>query len=333
MRITMFSARSYDRESFEECNRSYGFEITYCEDLLTADSAALAKGSDGVCLFVNDRADAAALEALKTGGCRLLATRSMGINHIDMGAAARLNLPVTRVPAYSPNSVSEFAVGLVLMLTRKIHRAYLRSREMDFSLAGLTGMQLSDKTVGVMGAGLIGSLIIKAFAGFGCRLLYHALSERTDLQGVAEFVEAHTLAKESDIIVLNLPLTEETYHLVNSETIPLLKAGAMIVNTGRGALIDARALVDGIKSGQIGGAALDVYEDEAGVFYSDRSSDVLQDDTFCRLLTFPNVIVTSHMGYFTDHSLSDIAQSVLQSFSEFGSGKPLTNEVEAPSAS
>ncbi len=330
MRITLFSARPYDRESFDLVNQEHGHEIAYREELLTADSAARAEGSDGVCIYVNDQANSGAIEALKAGGCRIIVTRSMGTNQIDLAAATAAGLPVARVPHYSPHSVSEFTVGLILMLTRKIHRAYLRSREFDFNLTGLTGSELSDKTIGVMGAGQIGGLLLKALSGFGCRLLYYDLKERADLKGIAEYTKQRTLARESDIVVLILPLTPETHHLVNDETIPLLKRGALIVNTGRGALIDARALVDGIKSGQIGGAALDVYEDEAGIFYSDRSSDVLQDDTFCRLMTFPNVIVTSHMAYFTDHALSDIAQSALMSFTEFEQGKPLTNKVEPP---
>jgi D-lactate dehydrogenase len=328
MRFTIFSARRYDRDSFEAANREYRYELIYREELLTADNANLAQGSDGICVFVNDRVDSAALEALKTAGCRIVATRSMGFNHIDLEAARRFGVSVTRVPHYSPNSVSEFTVGLILTLTRKIHRAYLRSREMDFNLVGLTGTQLSDKTIGILGAGQIGRLVIKALAGFGCRLVYYDLREQDELREIAEYVDVHTLAQQSDIVVFNLPLTPDTLHIVNADTIPLLKRGALIVNTGRGGLIDARALVEGIKSGHIGGAALDVYEDEASVFYSDRSADVLQDDTFCRLLTFPNVIVTSHMAYFTDHSLDDIANSVLQSFREFEQGKSLTNSVE-----
>lgn len=332
MRLTLFSSRAYDRDSFEAANSGRTHEIAYREELLTADSAPLAKGSEAVCPFVNDRIDAATLRALKEAGCRLVVTRSMGYNHIDLEAAAELEMSVARVPRYSPHSVAEFTVGLILMVTRKIHRAYLRSREMDFDLTGLTGRQLSDMTVGILGAGQIGSLIIEALAGFRCRLLYYDLHERPELQGIAQFMDARSLAKESDIVVFVLPLTPQTHHLVNAETIPLLKRGALLVNTGRGGLIDARALVDGIKSGQIGGAALDVYEEEAGLFYSDRSSDVLQDDTFCRLLTFPNVVVTSHMAYFTDHSLSDIAQSVLQTLDEFEQGKPLSNGVEPPQA-
>jgi D-lactate dehydrogenase len=330
MRITLFSTRPYDRESFESVNQHHGHEIIYREELLTAESAPLAKGSEGVCVYVNDQVNAPAIQILKDSGCRIIVTRSMGFNQIDLATAERCGLPVARVPHYSPHSVSEFTVGLVLTLTRKIHRAYMRSRDFDFNLNGLTGTQLSDKTIGVVGAGQIGSLVIKALAGFGGRILYYDLNERPELQGVAQFMTIQGLAEVSDIVVLNLPLTPETHHLVNAETIPRLKSGVLIVNTGRGALIDAKALVEGIKSGQIGGAALDVYEDEASVFYADRSADILQDDIFCRLLTFPNVIVTSHMAYFTDHALSDIAQTTLQAFSDFASGKPLSTRVAAP---
>jgi D-lactate dehydrogenase len=308
-------------------NRDHGHEISYREALLTPASTALAAGSEGVCVSVNDQVDGAVIEALKSGGCGVLVTRSMGFNHIDLAAAEHAGIAVARVPNYSPNSVSEFTVGLILSLTRKMHRAYLRSREFNFDLRGLTGTQLSDKTVGLIGAGQIGSLVLKALSGFGCRLLYHDLNERADLAPIAEYVDARGLAAASDIIVLNLPLTRETYHLVNDETIPRLKQGALIINTGRGGLIDAKALVAGIKSGQIGGAALDVYEDEAGLFYNDRSVDVLQDDAFCRLLSFPNVIVTSHMAYLTDHALQDIARATLQSFTEYQQGKPITNRV------
>jgi D-lactate dehydrogenase len=332
MRITMFSARAYDRESFNLVNRDLGHEITYHEERLTAGSVDLAKGSEGVCISVNDQVDAPVVQALKEIGCRVIVTRSIGYNQIDLAAADRAGIPVARVPHYSSHSVSEFTVGLILSLTRKIHRAYLRSREFDFDLRGLTGTQLSDKTIGVLGAGQIGRLVLKALFGFGCRLLYYDLHEHEELKGIAEYADVRTLAGESDIVVLTLPLTPDTHHLVNAETIPLLKPGALIVNTGRGALIDAKALVDGIKSGQIGGAALDVYEDEAGLFYSDRSSDVLQDDTFSRLLTFPNVVVTSHMAYFTDHALSDIAHTALEAFSEFEHGKPLSTRVEGKPA-
>jgi len=329
MRISVFSARSYDRDSFEPVNQQHGHEITYREELLTVDTAGLAQGSEGICIFVNDRADTAAIEVLKAHGCRIIVTRSMGFNHIDLAAADRCGLAVARVPHYSPNSVSEFTVGLILTLTRKIHRAYLRSCEFDFHLDGLVGSQLSDKTVGVVGAGQIGSLVIKALSGFGCRVLYYDLNEHSDLDSIADFVPILSLAQESDIVVLNLPLTPQTHHLVNAETVPKLKRGALIVNTGRGGLIDASALVDGLKSGQIGGAALDVYEDEAGLLYTDHSTDVLQDDTFCRLLTFPNVVVTSHMAYFTNHALDDIAQTALQAFTAFEQGKPLSTQVQS----
>ncbi len=316
----MFSARSYDRESFNRIDHPHS--IAFEPELLSERTVALAGDSAGVCISVNDTADRAVLSTLESQGCRIIVTRSMGHNHIDLDAAEELGFAVASVPHYSPNSVSEFTVGLILTLTRKIHRAYIRSRECDFDLRGLVGSQLSDKTVGVVGAGQIGALVLRALSGFGCRLIYHDLIERNELRGIAEYVSIADLARHSDIVTLNVPLTEKTYHLVNAEMIPGLKRGVLIVNTGRGGLIDAAALVEGIKSGAIGGAALDVYEEEAGLFYIDRSEDILEDDTFSRLLTFPNVIVTSHMAYLTDHALSDIAKSVIGSFDAFGAGRP-----------
>lgn len=319
MKITMFSARSYDRESFDPVNAGR-HRIDYRSELLTAETARMAEGHEGVCISVNDTASREVMAALKENGCRILVTRTMGHNHIDLDAARDLGLTVASVPHYSPYSVSEFTVGLILALTRKIYRAYIRSREFDFDLRGLVGTQLHDKTVGVVGAGQIGQLVLKALSGFGCRLLYHDIAERPELADIATYVSIADLASESDIVTLNVPLTKDTYHLVNDRMIPQLKEGVLIINTGRGALIDAKALVDGLKSGEIGGAALDVYEEEAGLFYNDRSEDVLDDDTFARLLTFPNVIVTSHMAYLTDHALSDIATSVLGSFTSFEAG-------------
>lgn len=318
MKVTMFSARSYDRESFGRIDHAHSFAFE--PELLSQRTVALAGDAAGVCISVNDTADRAVLGALKSQGCRIIVTRSMGHNHIDLEAAREFGFTVASVPNYSPNSVSEFTVGLILALTRKIHRAYIRSRECDFDLRGLVGSQLSDKTVGVVGAGQIGALVLRALSGFGCRLIYHDLVERDELRGIAQYVPIAELARRSDIVTLNVPLTDKTYHLVNAEMIPGLKRGVLIVNTGRGGLIDAAALVEGIKSGAIGGAALDVYEEEAGLFYNDRSEDILEDDTFSRLLTFPNVIVTSHMAYLTDHALSDIARSVIGSFDAFEAG-------------
>lgn len=328
MKITLFSTLGFERAAFEAVNRELGHEIHYCVERFGADTVALANGSDGVCVSVNDAVDAAAISALKKNGCGIIVTRSIGFNQIDLEAADKAGIPVARVPHYSPHSVSEFTVGLILSLTRKIHRAFLRSREFNFSIDGLTGTQLSDKTVGVLGAGQIGGLVLRALSGFGCRLMYHDLHRHSELDDIATHCDVPELTRESDILVLNLPLTPETRHTLNPTTVQQLKRGALIINTGRGGLIDTRALVEGLKSGQIGGAAIDVYEDEAGLFHTDRSTDVLQDDTFCRLLTFPNVIVTSHMAFLTDHALADIATTTLQAFTDFEQGKPLATRID-----
>lgn len=329
MKITLFSTLGCEQQTFDAVNLDHRHQLVYRSDRLGPDNAHFGKGSDGVCVTVNDQVDSDTIATLKASGCKVIVTRSIGYNQIDLAAAAQAGIPVARVPHYSPHSVSEFTVGLILSLTRKIHRAFLRSREFNFSIDGLTGTQLSDKTVGILGAGQIGGLVIKALSGFGCRLLYHDLQRHPELDNLATHCTISELARDADILVLNLPLTPETHHILNATTVPQLKPGALIINTGRGGLIDTRALVEGLKSGHLGGAAIDVYEDEANLFYNDRSTDVLQDDTFCRLLTFPNVIVTSHMAFLTDHALSDIATTALQAFSEFEQGKPLTTRIAA----
>ncbi|MFO1039802.1 MAG: 2-hydroxyacid dehydrogenase [Geminicoccaceae bacterium] len=317
MRIIVYSARAYDRDVMREANAGLGHELVFVEDQLTPDTVRIVEGGAGVSVFVNDAVDARMLEMLAERGTRILVTRSMGVNHIDKAAATLLGIEVHNVPAYSPNSVSEFTVGLILTLTRKIHRAYVRCRDQDFGLTGLVGVQLSDRTVGVVGAGQIGGLVLKALSGFGCRLVYFDQMDRPELEGIAKRVDIGTLARESDIISFHVPLTPDTHHLVNAQTVPFLKRGVMLVNTGRGALIDSTALIEGLKAGHIAGAALDVYEDEAGVFYTDRSEQPLQDDVLARLMSFPNVIVTSHMAYLTDHALRDIADTTLRAFTAF----------------
>jgi len=320
MRIIVYSARSYDRDALREANAGLGHELVFVEDQLTPDTVRIVEGGAGVSVFVNDAVDARVLEMLAERGTRILVTRSMGVNHIDRTAAKLLGIEVHNVPSYSPNSVSEFTVGLILSLTRKIHRAYVRCRDQDFGLTGLVGVQLSDRTVGVVGAGQIGGLVLRALSGFGCRLIYFDQAARPELDGIATWVDIKTLAREADIVSFHVPLTKDTHHLVNAETIPFMKKGVMLVNTGRGALVDSSALIDGLKSGHIAGAALDVYEDEAGVFYTDRSEQPLQDDVLARLMSFPNVIVTSHMAYLTDHALRDIADTTLRAFTVFEKG-------------
>ncbi len=331
MNVALFDTHRYDRESFEAANRDLGHAITFLEPRLTRETAALARGFPAVCSFVNDRCDAPALEVLKEGGTRLLALRSAGYNHVDLQAASRLGLPVVRVPEYSPYAVAEHAVALVLCLNRKIHRAHARVREWNFSLEGLVGFDLHGKTVGLIGTGRIGQVAARIFHGFGCRVLAHDArpSEALVLELGARYVALEELYRESDIISLHVPLTPDTRHLVGPKALAAMKRGALLVNTGRGALIDSRALLDALKAGHLGGAGLDVYEEEEGVFFHDLSGQVLQDDVLARLLTFPNVLVTSHQGFLTREALANIARVTLESITAFERGQPLQHQVRA----
>jgi len=333
MNVAMFDTHRYDRDSFEAANRDGGFAhaITFLEPRLTRDTAALARGHAAVCSFVNDHLDAATLSTLQEGGTRLVALRSAGYNHVDLAAASRLGLPVVRVPEYSPYAVAEHAVALVLCLNRKLHRAHARVREWNFSLEGLVGFDLHGKTVGLIGTGRIGQVAARIFRGFGCRVL--AFDARPNDALAAElgvrYVQLPELYRESDVISLHVPLTPATRHLVGSEALVAMKRGALLVNTGRGALIDSLALIDALKHGHLGGAGLDVYEEEEGVFFHDLSNQVLQDDTLARLLTFPNVLVTSHQAFLTREALANIARVTLENVAAFERGLPLVNEVRA----
>jgi D-lactate dehydrogenase len=331
MKVALFGTRRYDQESFEAVNARFGHTLTYLEPRLTASTAALAKGFDVVCSFVNDQVDARALEVLKQEGVRLIALRSAGYNHVDLARAAELGLPVVRVPEYSPYAVAEHAVSLVLALNRKIHRASARVREWNFSLDGLVGFDLHGKTVGIIGTGRIGCAALKIFAGFGCRVLaFDAKPNAALLASLgAELVALPQLYAESDIISLHVPLTPSTRHLVDEAAFASMKQGMMLINTSRGALIDSRALVAALKTGRVGSAGLDVYEEEEGVFFRDLSDQVLQDDVLARLLTFPHVVITAHQGFLTHEALTKIAEVTLGNISAFEQGRPLENEVRA----
>ncbi len=329
MKIAMFDTRRYDREAFEAANVAAGHEITFFEPRLTNETAVLATSHAAACSFVNDRVDERTIEVLRQGGCSLLALRSGGYNHVDLAAAARIGIPVVRVPEYSPYAVAEHAVALVLALNRKIHRAYARVRELNFSLDGLVGFDLHGKTVGIVGTGRIGDAAARIFHGFGCRVVAFDIRPNPALTarlGVP-YVDLEQLFRESDIISLHVPLTPATHHLVDAEALALMRPGVMLVNTGRGALIDSRALVASLKTGHLGGAGLDVYEEEEGIFFQDLSNSVLQDDVLARLLTFPNVVVTSHQGFLTKEALANIAQVTLENVTAFERGEPLHNEV------
>jgi D-lactate dehydrogenase len=331
MRLAVFDTHRFDQEALERANARFGHTLVFFEPRLTAQTAQLAQGFPGVCSFVNDKVDAAALEALHAGGTRVVALRSAGYNHVDLLAAARLGIKVVRVPEYSPYAVAEHAVALVLALNRRIHQAYARVRDWNFSLDGLVGFDLHGKTVGLVGTGRIGRAAARIFHGFGCRLLCFDAAPDASMERElgARYVPLDTLYREADIITLHVPLTPSTHHLVDASALAQMKRGVMLINTGRGALIDSRALIAALKRGHIGAAGLDVYEEEEGIFFQDLSGKVLQDDVLARLLTFPNVLVTSHQAFLTQEALGNIADTTLASLQAFERGEPLAHEVKA----
>jgi D-lactate dehydrogenase len=329
MDIAVFDTRAYDREALDAANGRYGHVLRFFEPRLTSRTAPLASGAPVVCPFVNDRVDAEAIAALHAGGTRLLALRSAGFNHVDLEAAAATGIRVVRVPAYSPYAVAELAMCLVLALNRKVHRAYNRVREANFSLEGLVGFDLHGKTFGIIGTGRIGRVLARIAHGFGCRVLATDASTDDGLRqelGVA-YVDLATLYRESDVISLHVPLTSDTHHLIDEKAFAQMKPGVMLINTSRGALVDTRALIDALKSRRVGAAGLDVYEEEGPLFFRDLSADVLQDDVLARLLTFPNVLITSHQGFLTREALDNIADTTLASVSAFERGEPLVHEI------
>ncbi len=331
MRLAVFDTHRFDREALEASNARYGHTLVFFEPRLTAQTARLAQGFPAVCSFVNDKVDAPALEVLHAGGTRLVALRSAGYNHVDLRAAERLGIQVVRVPEYSPYAVAEHAVALVLALNRRIHQAYARVRDWNFSLDGLVGFDLHGKTVGLVGTGRIGRAAAHIFHGFGCRLLCFDMKpdEALERELGARYVSLETLYREADILSLHVPLTPDTHHLVDARALEQMKRGVMLINTGRGALIDSKALIDALKRGHVGAAGLDVYEEEEGIFFQDLSGQVLQDDVLARLLTFHNVLVTSHQAFLTREALGNIADTTLGSVQAFERGEPLEHAVSA----
>jgi D-lactate dehydrogenase len=322
--MIVFSSRQYDRDVFTAVNASFGYSLQFQESQLDAQTAVLAHGCEVVCPFVNDILDEAVLETLREGGTQLVALRSAGFNHVDLAAARRLGMSVVRVPAYSPYAVAEHAVGLILTLNRNLHRAYARTRDGDFSLNGLLGFDLHGKTLGIIGTGVIGRVFGRIMAGFGMKLLaFDPGTPASDLlQAGACYVPLDTLLAESDIVSLHCPLLPSTYHLIDAAALARMKHGAMLINTGRGGLIESRALIDALKRGQLGHLALDVYEEEGGIFFENHSNHMLQDDVLARLLSFPNVIVTSHQAFFTREALSEIANTTLENVKAWVDGSP-----------
>ncbi len=318
MKVAIFSTKGYDKESFAQKNVEFDHELSFYEPKLTPHTAVLAAGYDAVCVFVNDQINRETIAQLAAGGTRVIATRSAGYNQIDLRAAEEMGLLVVRVPAYSPSAVSEFTVGLILTLGRQIHRAYNRVRDHNFELDGLQGIELSKKTIGVFGTGRIGVSVLRNLSGFGARLLAYDIYRNPEAEGLATYIDDPVeMASMCDIITLHLPLTPNTYHTINAETIPLLKDGVFIVNTSRGGLLDTEAVIAGLKSGKIGYLAIDVYEVEGDLFFQDLSNQVVTDDVFSRLLTFPNVLVTGHQAFLTGRALGNIAETTLQNLTQF----------------
>ncbi|HYF19983.1 MAG TPA: 2-hydroxyacid dehydrogenase [Ramlibacter sp.] len=325
MRVAVFSTRPYDRTFLARANTQGRHELRFLEARLEAGTAAAADGARAVCAFVNDKLDGAVLDRLHHGGVRMVALRCAGFNNVDLAHAARLQMAVGRVPEYSPYAVAEHAVALVLTLNRKIHRAHARVREGNFALEGLLGFDLHGRTVGVVGTGKIGECFLRIMAGFGCRLLAHDPAPNPACQALgAHYVPLEQLLRESDIVSLHCPLTPHTRHLLDADALALMKPGAMLVNTSRGAVVDTRAVIGALKSGALGSLGIDVYEEEADLFFRDLSADVIRDDVFARLLTFPNVVVTGHQGFFTEDALAAIAATTLANLDAFeDQGRPL----------
>ena len=320
----VFDTKPYDREVLQLASANRGIQWHFLECRLSQETAALARDSQAVCVFVNDRLDRPCLGALAAQEVRLVALRSTGFNNVDLRAAKALKLAVTRVPMYSPYAVAEHAIALLLTLNRKIHRAFNRVRELNFSLNGLIGFDLHGRTAGVMGTGRIGRIVAQILRGFGLKVLAYdpyPAREWAAQHGV-EYVDAPTLTANSDVISLHVPLTPETRHIIGRATLELMKPGAILINVSRGALIDTTALIEALKSGRLGGVALDVYEEEEGIFFEDLSGQVLQDDELARLLTFPNVLITAHQAFLTREALSDIARTTVANLEALAKGEP-----------
>lgn len=322
-KAAFFDTRPYDREWFSKLDKS--FEIKFFEEKLNPENADLAKGFDAAIAFVNDTINRNTIEALAAGGVKVLAMRCAGYNNIDFKAAYDNNLKVLRVPVYSPYAVAEHAMALLLTLNRKIHRAYNRTRDFNFSLNGLTGFDLHGRTMGVIGTGKIGQIFIKICQGFGMRVIAY---DPYPIENAGfEYVDLDTIYRESDAVSLHCPLTDSTHHILNADAFSKMRTGVYIINTSRGGLIDSEALLEAIKSRKIAGAGLDVYEEEASFFFEDRSDTIINDDTLARIITLPNVILTSHQAFLTNEALKNIAEVTIANLEDFFAGKPLKNEV------
>jgi D-lactate dehydrogenase len=328
VRVAVFSTKSYDRDFLSRANTRHGHDIRFLEPRLAPETAPLAEGFGAVCAFVNDMVDREVLATLAAGGTQLVALRSAGFNNVDLEAARELGITVARVPVYSPHAVAEHAAALILALDRKIHRAYARVREGNFSLEGLMGFDLHGRTVGIVGTGKIGTVFARIMSGLGCRLLANDPFPNEECRRLGvEYVDADRLFSESDIIAIHAPLTSESFHLIDEEALARMRPGAMLINTSRGALVDTPAVIKALKEGTLGALGLDVYEEEADLFFEDLSQEVIRDDVFARLLTFPNVLVTAHQAFFTEEAVSRIAETTLENISSFERGKGVVHQV------
>ena len=327
-KIAFFGAKPYDIASFDKVNEKYNYDIRYYKGHLNPNNVVLTQDTDVVCIFVNDTADAAVIDAMVDNGVKLLALRCAGFNNVDL-KAAKGKLPVVRVPAYSPYAVAEYSLALMLSLNRKIHRAYWRTRDGNFSLNGLMGFDMHGKTIGIIGTGKIAKILIRLLKGFGMRILAYDLYPDMKFAGEEgiSYVSLDELYRESDIISLHCPLTDQTKYMIDKDSIDKMKEGVKIINTGRGQLINTNDLIEGLKEKKIAAAGLDVYEEEGEYFYEDKSDKIIDDDVLARLLSFNNVIVTSHQAFFTKEALHNIAETTLQNIEDFRCHRPLVNEV------
>ena len=326
MKIAVFNTKPYDEQFLQPALSSH--EVVFFEPRLSSQTVELAAGFEVVCVFVHDDLDADCLQRLARGGTKLIALRCAGFNNVDLAAAQRLDLKVVRVPAYSPYAVAEHTIGLMLALNRRLPRAYNRVREGNFALHGLLGFDMHGKTAGIVGTGKIGALVARILHGFGCRLLAHDVQENPDCRDIGvSYVPLDELIRESDIISLHCPLIPATAHIINEAAIDAMRPGVMLINTSRGGLVDTQAVIRGLKSGKIGHLGLDVYEEEDELFFEDLSADVIQDDTFMRLLTFPNVLITGHQAFFTTNALEEIARVTTENIAAYSHGDALANEI------
>jgi len=331
--VAMFSTQPYDRDDFKRAlEDSRALHFNYFRERLTLESVDMAQGFGAVCAFVNDQLDASTLKALAKRGVRAIALRCAGFNNLDLVAARDLGLTVTRVPGYSPEAPAEHAVALILALNRKLIRSYRRLAEGNFALNGLLGFNLHDTTVGIIGTGRIGSALARILTGFGCRILAYDPKPNEECVALGvQYVDLENLLSRSSVVSLHCPLSDSTRYLINAEAIESMPRGVMLINTGRGALIDTQAVISGLKTGRIGYLGLDVYEQEEDLFFEDRSSEIITDDVFQRLLTFPNVLITGHQGFFTRQALGAIAESVVSNLTRIAEGKPAPDAIQSGS--